>query len=90
MITIKLYELSYDTYSYHGGTDAELESPDSANFDLDDGKVLGIYSSYELALQKKEFFSTNYSTNNLKRLNIYDVLLDRAEWEEGFITLGEC
>ncbi|WP_434779108.1 hypothetical protein [Neisseria sp. Ec49-e6-T10] len=82
----KLYKLYYETYSYHGESLIESEPPDSDQFDLEDGELLGIYSSYDIASQKLHYFSKVLYLSNLKRLNIYDAMLDHSEWADGFIT----
>lgn len=83
-MTRKLYELYYETYSYHGEDGIDLQIGAVEDFDLDDGELLGVYSSYDIALQRLEYFSKVYYVGMLKRLNIYDVMLDHAEWEDGF------
>ncbi|PIT43993.1 hypothetical protein [Snodgrassella alvi] len=82
-----VFQLCYVTYSYHGNKDIALESPDSEDFDAEDGQVLGFYSTYEKALERKKIFSKSYYLSNLKRLEIYEIFLDDDSWRDGFVTL---
>ncbi|PIT45868.1 hypothetical protein [Snodgrassella alvi] len=82
-----LFQVCYVTYSYHGNKDIALESPDSEDFDTEIGQILGFYSTYEKALERKKFFSKSYYLSNLKRLEIYDTTLDSDWWRDGFVTI---
>lgn len=82
-----LYKLYYETYSYYGDAPTELQLQSSDDFSLEGGELLGIYSSYHIALQRKESFSNVCYISNFKRLNIYEFILDDSEWQEGFTTL---
>ena len=82
-----LFRLSYVTYSYHGNKKISQASPNSDDFDGEAFQTLGIYSTYEIALERKKNFSKIYYVSNLKRLDIYETYLDVDEWREGFVTI---
>jgi hypothetical protein len=87
IIMISVFQLCYVTYSYHGNKDIALESPDSEDFDAEIGQVLGVYSTYDIALERKKNFSKSYYLSNLKRLEIYKTVLDEDWWRDGFVTI---
>lgn len=82
-----LFRLSYVTYSYHGNKKISQASPNSDDFDGEAFQTLGIYSTYEIALERKKIFSKIYYVSNLKRLDIDETYLDVDEWREGFVTI---
>ncbi|MCO6526168.1 hypothetical protein [Snodgrassella sp.] len=82
-----IFNVTYVTYSYHGNNQISSESPDSEDFDAEEGQILGFYSSYEKALERKKYFSKIYYLSNLKRLDIYEVVLNDDSWRDGFVTL---
>ena len=84
---MKVFKLKYVTYSYHGDKEIALESPDSEDFDAETEQTLGVYSTYDIALERKKNFSKSYYQSNLKRLEIHDANVDEDSWREGFVTI---
>ncbi|MCO6548682.1 MAG: hypothetical protein J6583_13055, partial [Gilliamella sp.] len=61
---ISVFQLCYVTYSYYGNKDIALESPDSEDFDAEIGQILGFYSTYDIALERKKNFSKIHYQSN--------------------------
>lgn len=82
-----LFRLNYVTYSYHGNQAIELAFPYSEDFDAEAELILGFYSTYHKALERKKYYSKIFYLSKLKRLEIYDVNnIDEDSWREGFVT----
>ena len=84
---MSVFQLCYETYSYHGDKQIALESPDSEDFDAEISQILGVYSTYEIALERKKNFSKFYYLSNLRRLEIYEISLDADWWRGGFVSI---
>ena len=82
-----LFCLGYVIYSYHGNKKISQASLNSDDFEGEAEQILGIYSTYQIALERKKNFSKIYYVSNLKRLDIYEIYLDQDEWREGFVTI---
>lgn len=54
-----LFCLGYVTYSYHGNKKISQASLNSDDFDGEAEQILGIYSTYQIAVERKKKFFKN-------------------------------